>query len=170
MANLISRGDIVIAVLCKPSQIRIGDIVLFKLRNKIKTKFDGRDVEVNYLAHRAVDRKILNGEGCFMQKGDMHFLASPMKYEEAAGKVAFIQKKDYFIDTGKLKWKMVNSIFAINAIVEYRLVTGLDFIFWFLPGKKRESLERKIIYLIRRPRRIIFSASLPLARKLFRKK
>jgi len=59
MLPLLREGDVVFITRCKPSEIGIGDIVIYRSR------FEGRLV-----VHRVVDIKYINGVYYFVTKGD----------------------------------------------------------------------------------------------------
>jgi signal peptidase len=96
MFPFIKKGDICTFVLCEPSELKKGEVVLFHLQPG------------QLVAHRFYERKLINNQQYFIFKGDTNLgFDQPVREDEIIGKLTFIKrnkKKVSVLDLHAYAW------------------------------------------------------------------
>jgi signal peptidase I len=144
MEPLISIGDMVAVMSCNYGDISFGDIVLFRINNKDDFNNSEEMKGAKYVAHRLIGRTTVNGEKCFLHKGDAAFWGGSRTNESILGKVILIRKREYIVDFSENRWKIINFLFAINSFLEYRLVKFSGYIAKILFRRNHLTFIKKL--------------------------
>lgn len=148
MSPLIIKGDTIVYKACTGDDVKMGDIIVFSVTDVRGKKFS--------VVHRAIGRKTIGGERFLLQKGDVSLREKvfPIEYQHVEGRVIAIEKNDYIVDFSKLKWKIANLLFYLNAVIfEYELMKILRKAFSFLPNNLKSNIIKiidKIIFKIKK--------------------
>ena len=107
MMPLLQIGDKVLIQSVKPTEIRFGDIIVFKTLDSDKL-----------IVHRVIRRY---NSSSFLQKGDSTTTAEIIKSEYLIGKVIAIRKGNKIIYLNKGIWKFINLILTFFSCSVYYL-------------------------------------------------
>ena len=107
MLPLLQIGDKVLIHAVKPTDIRFGDIIVFKNPDKL-------------IVHRIIRRHNNNGLS-YLQKGDNATTAEIVSSEYVLGKAIAIQKGNRIIQLNTRKWKFINLALTLFSCSVYYL-------------------------------------------------
>jgi len=95
MHPIIKEGSIITVSHLPPQDVIIGDIGVFKFKDKL-------------CVHRIVGRENINGDSCFLEKGDNSLTANRISMDKFMGKVVSIKTGEKFIDLENPCWKAIS--------------------------------------------------------------
>jgi len=138
MYPLIDINDKVLVKRIFPSEVRLGDIILFK----------NDDVLV---MHRVIKIEERNGRMMILQKGDASNYASMITPEMILGKVKAIEKKGKILSLDSGRGKVINNFLGFKNTVLYRFDLKISVIKQWLRDKPGSVLLISLYRIIKKP-------------------
>jgi signal peptidase I len=138
MSPLIEINDRVFVKRVLPSEIKTGDIILF------------RSDEV-FVTHRAVELSKQTGGTMVLQKGDASNHASWVPLNDIVGKVITIEKKGKFLNLTSWQGRVMNGFFGWKNCFSYQLGLRIDPVKQRLRGKPGFIFMRTLYRALKRP-------------------
>jgi signal peptidase I len=122
MSPLIEINDKVLVKKISRSEIKLGDIVLFKK--------DGV-----FVTHRVVKLSKQKGRPMILQKGDASNYASWIPLDDVVGKVFTIEKRGKCINLDSKQGRVINGFFGLKNNISYHLALHISPIKQYLRDK-----------------------------------
>lgn len=113
MSPLIEINDRVFVKRVLPSEIKTGDIILFR----------SDDV---FVTHRVIKLSRQNGRAMFLQKGDASNHAAWVPLDDIVGKIITIEKKGKFLNLTSWKGRVMNGFFGRKNCFSYQVSLRID--------------------------------------------
>jgi len=113
MSPLIEINDKVLVKKISHSEIKLGDVVLFRQ--------DGV-----FVTHRVIKLSKLNGRPMILQKGDASNHASWIPLDDVVGKVVTIEKEGKCIDLDSKQGRVINGFFGLKNNISYHLALHIS--------------------------------------------
>ncbi len=153
MEPMFRIGDMIFVETVKDGKIFIGDIIVFKRKMS----------EGEFVTHRVIGKRRINGELCFLEKGDRIDIANWIHEDAILGKVNTVKRNGKIIvRLNNDKWfVLISKLFAFYQLSGY--VFGKK-----ISSLKNRSKEYKAIRCLKKPCRYCYN-SMKKTRKLVRK-
>ena len=138
MSPLIEINDRVLVKKVNSSEIKQGDIILFKN--------DGTSV-----THRVIRFSSQNGSAKILQKGDASNYASFIPYDDVIGKVITIEKKGKFLNLNSYQGRAINGFLGWKNSISYRLGLSVGPVKQYLRDKPGFIFIRALYRFLKAP-------------------
>jgi len=142
MYPLIDINDRVLVKKIIPSEVRLRDIILFK-------------VDDVFVTHRVIKILRQNGKTLILQKGDASNHASMIDPEIIIGRVVTIQKKGRFLSLESGGGKVINHFLGFKNTVLYRFDLRISVIKQWLRNKPGSVFLISIYRIIKKPFKLL---------------
>jgi len=138
MHPLIDINDKVLVKRIFPSEVRLGDIILFKSDDAL-------------VMHRVIKIEEQNGRMMILQKGDASLNAGVTDSESIIGKVVAIEKKGKILSLDSGRGKVINNFLGFKNSVFYRFDLKISVIKQWLRDKPGSVFLISLYRIIKKP-------------------
>jgi signal peptidase I len=138
MSPLIEINDRALVKKVDTSEIKLGDIILFKN--------DGTSV-----THRVIRFSRQDGIVLVLQKGDASNYASFIPYDDVIGKVITIEKKGKFLNLNSYQGRVINGLLGWKNYISYRLDLSIGPVKQYLRDKPGFIFVRALYRIMKKP-------------------